>query len=268
MFLRSPPVYFAGTVAKHIKVMIGVKRVVDYAVRVRVKDNKIQKESLKMSVNPFDEIAVEEAIRLKEQKIATEVTAVSIGNTKAGEALRVALAHGCDRAVHVVVPDDPNRDVEPLTVAKIFKKLHEEMKPDLWLLGKQAIDGDMGTTAQLLAGLLGVPQGTFASKIEVDDVSVRVAREVDVGHQLVELQMPCVLSVDLRLNTPRFPKLPNIMKARKKPIDTRDVSTMGINTDPHLAIEEVLEPPSRHGGVRVKTAEELHEKLRREAKVL
>ncbi|RNF10380.1 electron transfer flavoprotein [Trypanosoma conorhini] len=268
MFQRTLPSLFLATSPAWMKVMVGVKRVVDYTVKVRVKGNKVQSEGLKMSVNPFDEIAIEEAIQLKEKKLADEVIAVTIGNKKAEEVLRTAMALGCDKAIHIVTPDGEAEGLEPLAVAKIFQKLHEEMKPDMWILGKQAVDGDLGTTPQLLAGLLDIPQGTFASKLEVNDGKVRVTREIDAGHQIVELQLPCVIAADLRLNTPRFPKLPNIMKARKKPIDARDVSSLGVDVKPRLAREAVMEPPPRKAGIKVKSVEELYDKLHNEAKVI
>lgn len=255
------------TIPNYLKVAVCVKRVVDYTVKVRVKDNKVQTANSKMSVNPFDEIAIEEAIQLKEKKLATEVVAVTIGNKKAEEVLRTAMALGCDKAVHVVVPDAAD-DVEPLAVAQILQKLHADIKPDIWILGKQAVDGDFGCTAQLLAGLIDAPQGTFASKVEVKGNAVTVTREVDAGHQVVELMTPCVLAADLRLNTPRFPKLPNIMKARKKPIDTRDVASLGVDITPHLKTEVVTEPEARKAGVKVKSVDEFYDKLHNEAKVL
>ena len=256
------------TIPNYLKVAVCVKRVVDYTVKVRVKDNKVQTANSKMSVNPFDEIAIEEAIQLKEKKQATEVVAVTVGNKKAEEVLRTALALGCDKAVHVVVPDAVAESVEPLAVAQILQKLHADLKPEIWILGKQAVDGDFGCTAQLLAGLLNVPQGTFASKVEVKGNAVTVTREVDAGHQVVELMTPCVLAADLRLNTPRFPKLPNIMKARKHPIDTRNVASLGVDMAPHLTTETVTEPAARKAGVKVKSIDEFYNKLHNEAKVL
>ncbi|KAK7200444.1 electron transfer flavoprotein [Novymonas esmeraldas] len=256
------------TLPNYIKVAVCVKRVVDYTIKVRVKDNKVQTANSKMSVNPFDEIAIEEAIQLKERKIASEVVAITIGNKKAEEVLRTAMALGCDKAVHVVVPDAAAESVEPLAIAQILQKLHEEIKPDIWVLGKQAVDGDFGCTAQLLAGLIDAPQGTFASKVDVADKKVTVTREVDAGHQVVELTTPCVLAADLRLNTPRFPKLPNIMKARKKPIDTKDVAALGVDIKPRLTTETVAEPATRKAGVKVKTVDEFYDKLHNEAKVL
>ncbi|EKG03544.1 electron transfer flavoprotein, putative [Trypanosoma cruzi] len=268
MFVRTIPSHFTTTSPLWMKVMVGVKRVVDYTVKVRVKDNKVQCDGLKMSVNPFDEIAIEEAIQMREKKLADEVIAVTIGNKKAEEVLRTAMALGCDKAIHIVTPDGEAEGLEPLVVAKIFQKLHEEIKPDIWILGKQAVDDDLGNTPQLLAGLLEIPQGTFASKVEVSDGKVKVTREIDAGHQVVELQLPCVIAADLRLNTPRFPKLPNIMKARKKPIDSRDVSSLGVDTKPRLVREAVMEPPLRKAGIKVKSVEDLYDKLHNEAKVI
>ncbi|KEG13402.1 electron transfer flavoprotein [Trypanosoma grayi] len=268
MLTRTFPVLLKATPASWMKVVVGVKRVVDYTVKVRVKDNKIQSDNLKMSVNPFDEIAIEEAIQLKEKKIANEVIAVTIGTKKAEEVLRTAMALGCDKAIHIVIPDGDSEGLEPLAVAKVFQKLHEELKPDMWILGKQAVDADVGSTAQLLAGLADMPQGTFASKVEVSNDKVKVTREIDAGHQIVELQTPCVIAADLRLNTPRFPKLPNIMKARKKPIDARDISTLGVDTKPRLLKQAVTEPAPRKGGIQVKSVEELYDKLHNEAKAI
>ncbi|CAD2217139.1 electron transfer flavoprotein beta subunit [Angomonas deanei] len=268
MLRFSSPMLFRTTLPNHLKVMVGVKRVVDYTVKVRVKDNKIQTANAKMSVNPFDEIAIEEAIKLKEKKIATEVIAVTVGNKKSEEVLRTAMALGCDKAIHIVVPDAEAEGVESLAVAQIFQKLHEEIKPDLWILGKQAVDGDFGNTSQLLAGLLDIPQGTFASEVDVKDKKVKVTREVDAGHQVLELDTPCVIAADLRLNTPRFPKLPNIMKARKKPIDTREVASLGVDIKPRLTIETVCEPEARKAGIKVKTIDEFYDKLHNEAKVI
>lgn len=268
MYARTPLSFFLASNFALMRVMVGVKRVVDYTVKVRVKDSKIHTDGLKMSVNPFDEIAIEEAIQLKEKKLASEVIAVTIGNKKAEEGLRTAMALGCDKAIHIVTPDGESGWLEPLAVAKIFQKLHEEVKPDMWMLGKQAIDDDVGATAQLLAGLLDVPQGTYASKLEVAGGKVKVTREVDAGHQVVELQLPCVIAADLRLNTPRFPKLPNIMKARKKPIDTRDVSSLGVDLKPRLLTESNTEPPTRKAGIKLKSIEEFYDKLHNEAKVI
>lgn len=260
---------FRPTPINNMKVFVGVKRVVDYAVKIRVKDNKVVTDNVKMSVNPFDEIAVEEAVRLKEKNIATEVTAVTVGPKKAEEVLRTAMALGCDNAIHVVIPDTaPVEGLESLAVAKIFAKLHAEKKPDLWILGKQAVDGDCGTTSQLLAGLLDLPQGTFVSTLENQGDKIKVTRETDTGVQEVLLKKPCVVAADLRLNTPRFASLPNIMKARKKPVDARDVSTFGVDIAPRLTTQSAKEPETRKAGQKVKTVEELVDKLKNEAKVL
>ena len=253
-----------------MKVCVGVKRVVDYTVKIRVKDNAVVTDGVKMSPNPFDEIAVEEAVRLKEKKVATEVIAVSVGPKKSEESLRTALALGCDKAVHIVCTDAEAAALEPLGVAKIFAKLHEEIKPELWILGKQAIDGDFGMTSQMLAGILDCPQGTYASAIEVaaDKKSVKVTREIDAGRQVVDLALPAVVAADLRLNTPRFASLPNIMKARKKPIDARPLEKVGVDTKPRLTTEKVAEPPTRKAGIKVKSVDELLDKLKNEAKVI
>lgn len=268
MLRRSATSRFASTSLNHMKVFVGVKRVVDYTVKVRVKDNKVVTDNVKMSVNPFDEIAVEEAVRLKEKKIATEVTAVTIGPKKNEESLRTAMALGCDKAIHVLVPEAEAETLEPLAIAKILAKINEADKPDLWILGKQAIDGDYGCTPQLLASLLNIPQGTFASEIVVADGKVKVTREIDAGRQVLELNLPCVIGADLRLNTPRFATLPNIVKARKKPIDTREVSSLGVDITPRLTTTKVVEPSTRKAGVKVKSVEELVDKLKNEAKVI
>lgn len=256
------------TLTNHIRVVVGVKRVVDYTVKIRVKDNKVQTEGVKMSPNPFDEIAIEEAIRLKEKKIATEVIAVTIGPKKAEDVLRTAMALGADKAIHIVVSEAEAAELEPLGVAKVFAKLHEEIKPDLWILGKQAVDNDFGATPQLLAGLIDAPQGTYASELAVADGKVKVTREIDAGRQVVELNLPAVVAADLRLNTPRFPNLQSILKSRKKPIDTREASALGVDIKPRLSLVSVAEPPVRKAGVKVKTVEDLFDKLRNEAKVL
>ena len=264
MFRQSAGRIFRASTPDYMKVMVGVKRVMDYNVKVRVKDNKVVTDNVKMSVNPFDEIAIEQAIRMKEQKVATEVIAVTIGVKKSEEVLRTAMALGCDKAIHVVVPEGTN--LEPLSVAKIFAKIHEDVKPDVWMLGKQAVDGDFGATPQLLAGLIDAPQGTFASSVEMKDGKVVVTREIDAGRQVVSLNTPCVLAADLRLNTPRYPNLQSIMKARKKPIEQRDLA--GVDVTPRLETVTVSEPEARKAGIKVGSVEELVEKLRNEAKVL
>ena len=282
MFRRSTATLFRQTPVANMKVIVGVKRVVDYTVKVRVKDNKVDINNVKMSVNPFDEIAIEEAIRMKEKKIATEVIAVTIGNKKSDEVLRTALALGADKAIHVVVPEDKATSIEPLAVAKVFAvtlcqpashakvfaKLHEELKPDVWMLGKQAVDGDFGVTPQLLAGLIDAPQGTFASAVEVSDNKLKVTREIDAGRQVVELTTPCVLAADLRLNTPRFPNLKNIMKARKMKVESRKIEDLGVSIEKRLTDVAINEPEARKAGVKVKDVEELVDKLKNEAKAL
>jgi len=260
---------FRRTALDRLKAIVGVKRVVDYTVKVRVKDNKLQTDNVKMSVNPFDDIAIEEAVRLKEKKIVTEIIAVTIGNKKAEEVLRTALALGCDKAIHVELSDaEANIGVESLGVAKIFAKLHAELKPDLWILGKQAVDGDCGLTSQLLAGLLDVSQATFASELIIEGGKAKVTREIDAGRQQVELSLPCVVAADLRLNTPRFPNLKNIMAARKMPIDKRTVQALGVDIAPRLQTVAIAEPSARKAGAKVKTVDELYQKLHSEAKVL
>jgi electron transfer flavoprotein beta subunit len=256
------------TFVSSLRSVLGVKRVVDYSVKIRVKDNAVVKDSVKMSMNPFDEIAVEEAVRLKEKKIVTEIVAVSIGSKKNEEVLRTAMALGVDKCILITAPDDVADKIEPLAVAKIFAKLHAELKPDMYILGKQAIDDDSCTTAQLLAGILDIPQGTFASAITIDSGKVKVMREIDTGRQELELTLPAVLAADLRLNTPRYATLPNIMKARKKPIDSREASTLGVDLTPRLQTVATVEPPARAAGKKVKTVEELVAALKNEAKVL
>lgn len=272
MLSRTASLHFLrASATQYMTVCVGVKRVVDYTVKIRVKDNKVATDNVKMSVNPFDEIAIEEAVRLKEKRKDVEVVAVTIGPKKSEESLRSALALGCDKAIHVLVDDAAAAEsLEPLAVAKIFAKLSAELKPEVWLLGKQAIDGDYGMTPQLLAGLLDVPQGTYASAIEVDEAGkkVKVTREIDGGAQVVELNTPCVLAADLRLNTPRHAALQNIMKARRKPIDVRKIADIGVDTANRLETQKVEEPPTRKAGVVLKTVDELVDKLKNEAKVL
>eukprot|EP00759_Apiculatamorpha_spiralis_P026828 PhF_6_TR29503/c0_g1_i1/m.43685/K03521/fixA, etfB; electron transfer flavoprotein beta subunit len=256
------------TFATPMKAIVGVKRVIDYSIKIRVKDNAVVKDQVKMSMNPFDEIAVEEAIRLKEKGIIKEVTAVSIGSKKNEEVLRTALALGVDKAILITTPDDLADKLEPLAVAKIFAKLAKEIQPDLFILGKQAIDDDCCATAQLLAGILEIPQGTFASQITIDGKVAKVVREIDTGRQEIELTLPAVLAADLRLNTPRYVAIPNIMKARKKPIDIREADKLGVDLAPRLTVVSVVEPPTRAAGKKVKTVEELVSALQNDAKVL
>lgn len=268
MLRKSCTSLFRATAPAQMKIMVGVKSVVDYTVKVRVKDNKVVLDGVKMSVNPFCEIAIEEALRLKEKKIAAEVVAVLIGSAKAEEQLRSALALGCDDAIHVIVPPENAASLEPLAVAQILAKLHETHKPDIWILGKQAIDGDFGTTPPMLAGLINASQATCVSVVEVANKKIKATRDIDAGRQEVEMTTPAVLAADLRLNTPRFAKLPNIMKARKHPIKKVEVASLGVDIAPHLVTLKVEEPKGRSAGVKVKDAEELYAKLKNDAKVL
>ncbi|GBQ63205.1 electron transfer flavoprotein subunit beta [Ameyamaea chiangmaiensis NBRC 103196] len=249
-----------------MKILVPVKRVIDYNVKVRVKadGSGVETAGVKMSMNPFDEIAVEEAVRLKEKGAATEIVAVSIGVQQAQDTLRTAMAMGADRAILVLTEESP----EPLAVAKILRALVEREQPGIVLLGKQAIDDDMNATGQMLAGLLDRPQGTFASKVEIEGESVRVTREIDGGLETVSLQLPAIITADLRLNEPRYASLPNIMKARKKPLETIAAGDLGVDVAPRLTVVKVAEPPARKAGVMVGSAAELVEKLRSEAKVI
>jgi electron transfer flavoprotein beta subunit len=249
-----------------MKILVPVKRVVDYNVKIRVKPDGsgVDIANVKMSMNPFDEIAVEEALRLKEAGHATEVVAVSVGPQKAQETLRTALAMGADRAILYKT----DLTLEPLAVAKILKAAVEQEKPGLVVLGKQAIDDDSNQTGQMLAALLNWPQGTFAFKIAVKDGALEVTREVDGGLQTVALKLPAIVTADLRLNQPRYASLPNIMKAKKKPLDERDAAALGIDITPRIKLIKTAEPPTRKAGVKVQTASELVEKLRTEAGVL
>ena len=248
-----------------MRVLVPVKRVVDYNVKVRVKPDGsgVDTANVKMSMNPFDEIAVEEAVRLKEAGKATEIVAVSIGPTQAQETIRNALAIGADRGILV-----PQEGAEPLAVAKILKALAVREKADLVILGKQAIDDDSNQTGQMLAGLLGWPQATFASKVTLGDGSVTVKREVDGGLETDELKLPAVITTDLRLNEPRYASLPNNMKAKKKPLDTVTAADLGVDASPRLKVLKVSEPPKRQAGVKVASVQELVDKLKNEAKVI
>jgi electron transfer flavoprotein beta subunit len=249
-----------------MKVLVPVKRVVDYNVKVRVKSDGtgVELANVKMSMNPFDEIAVEEALRLKEAGKATEVVVVSIGPAQASETIRTGLAMGADRGI--LVKADGN--VEPLAVAKILKAVAEAEKPGLIILGKQAIDDDSNQTGQMLAALLGWSQATFASKLEVDGADFKVTREVDGGLQTVKLKGPAIVTTDLRLNEPRYASLPNIMKAKKKPIDDKSASDYGVDLAPRLEVLKTTEPAGRKAGVKVKDVAELVSKLKTEAGVL
>jgi electron transfer flavoprotein beta subunit len=243
-----------------MKILVPVKRVIDYNVKPRVKSDGsgVDLANVKMSMNPFDEIAVEEAIRLKEKGVATEIVAVSVGPQKAQETLRTALAMGADRAI-LVQTDDP---VEPLAVAKILKGVADEEQPGLVILGKQAIDDDSNQTGQMLAALMGRPQGTFASAVTVEGDSVTVAREVDAGTETVKLSLPAIVTTDLRLNEPRYASLPNIMKAKSKPLATKAPADYGVDTAPRLKTLKVTEPPVRQAGIKVADVDELVAKLK------
>ncbi|MGE0846840.1 MAG: electron transfer flavoprotein subunit beta/FixA family protein [Flavobacteriaceae bacterium] len=249
-----------------MKVLVPVKRVVDYNVKIRVKPDGsgVELANVKMSMNPFDEIAVEEAIRLKEKGKAEEIIAVSVGPQQAQETIRTALAMGADRGILVKT----DQIVEPLAVAKILKGVVEAEGPGLVILGKQAIDDDANQTGQMLAALLGWPQGTFASKIEIGDGSIEVKREVDGGLQTVKLKSPAIVTTDLRLNEPRYASLPNIMKAKKKPIDEKTPEDFGVDVAPRLQVLKTSEPPARQAGVKVGSVAELVDKLKNEAGVI
>ena len=243
-----------------MKLLVPVKRVIDYNVKPRVKadGSGVDLANVKMSMNPFDEIAVEEAIRLKEKGVATEIVAVSIGPAKAQETLRTALAMGADRAILVTV----EQDVEPLGVAKILAKIVAEESPQMVILGKQAIDDDSNQTGQMLAALLGWGQGTFASKVEVDGQTVNVTREVDGGLETVKLNLPAIVTTDLRLNEPRYASLPNIMKAKSKPLAQKTPADYGVDIAPRLTTLKVVEPSKRQAGVKVGSVDELIDKLK------
>ncbi|MBR0682093.1 electron transfer flavoprotein subunit beta/FixA family protein [Roseomonas eburnea] len=249
-----------------MKVLVPVKRVVDYNVKVRVKadGSGVETANVKMSMNPFDEIAVEEAVRLREKGVAGEIVAVSCGPNAAQEQLRTALAMGADRGILV----EHDGVLEPLAVAKLLKTIVAKEGPALVILGKQAIDDDMSATGQMLAALLGWGQGTFASKIEKEGESLRVTREVDGGLETVSLKLPAIVTTDLRLNEPRYASLPNIMKARKKPIETLKPADLGVDPTPRLSVLKVEEPAKRQAGKKVGSVQELVEKLRNEAKVI
>ncbi|MCX7375032.1 MAG: electron transfer flavoprotein subunit beta/FixA family protein [Alphaproteobacteria bacterium] len=249
-----------------MKVLVPVKRVVDYNVKVRVKSDQtgVETANVKMSMNPFDEIAVEEAVRLKEKGIATEIIAVSAGPTAAQEQIRTALAMGADRGILV----EHDGTLEPIAVAKILQAIVAKESPQLVLLGKQAIDDDMNATGQMLAALLGWAQGTFASKLEVAGDSATVTREVDGGLETVTIRLPGIVTADLRLNEPRYASLPNIMKARKKPIDVMKPADLGVDPTPRLTVLKVEEPAKRIAGKKVASVQELVDKLRNEAKVI
>ena len=249
-----------------MKILVPVKRVVDYNVKVRVKSDGsgIETAGVKMSMNPFDEIAVEEAVRLKEKGVATEIIAVSMGVPQCSETIRTALAMGADRGILV----ESDVELQPLAVAKLLKAIAEKEQPKLIILGKQAIDDDMSATGQMLAAFLGWPQGTFASKVLIEGERITVTREVDGGLETVELSLPAIVTTDLRLNEPRYASLPNIMKARKKPIENMKPADLGVDPAPRLTVLKVVEPPKRQAGKKVGSVAELVDKLRNEAKVI
>ncbi len=249
-----------------MKILVAVKRVIDFNVKVRVKSDGsgVETANVKMSMNPFDEIAVEEAVRLKEKGQASEVVAVSMGEAKCQETLRTALAMGADRAVHVA----SDRELQPLAAAKLLKAVADRERPDLVIMGKQAIDDDCNQTGQMLAALLGWPQGTFASKVTPGEGTVEVTREVDGGLETVSLKIPAVITTDLRLNQPRYASLPNIMKAKKKPIEELTPEELGVDVTPRLEVLKVEEPPKRPPGIKVDSVTDLVHKLHEEAKVI
>ncbi|WP_043526688.1 electron transfer flavoprotein subunit beta/FixA family protein [Litchfieldella xinjiangensis] len=249
-----------------MKVLVAVKRVIDYNVKIRVKadHSDVDLTNVKMAMNPFCEIAVEEAVRLKEKGVATEVVAVTVGPKAAQEQLRTALALGADRAIHVETDDK----VESLAVAKLLKGVVDEEQPGLVILGKQAIDTDNNQTGQMLAALSGMPQGTFASEVKVEGDSLQVTREIDGGLQTVSLSLPAIVTTDLRLNEPRYAKLPDIMKAKKKPLETKTPADYGVDTGSRVTLLKVESPAERKGGIKVGSVDELVDKLKNEAKVL
>ena len=248
-----------------MKLLVPVKRVVDYNVKVRVKADGtgVETANVKMSMNPFDEIAVEEAVRLKEKGVVTEIVAVSIGPAQAQELLRTAIAMGADRGILIEA-----EGTDPLAVAKLLKAVAEREQPQVVILGKQAIDDDMNATGQMLAALLGWAQGTFASKVDIADGTATVTREVDGGLETVKLSLPAIVTTDLRLNEPRYASLPNIMKARKKPLETLKPADLGVDVTPRLTVLKVEDPPKRQAGRKVASVAELVDKLRNEAKVI
>uniref|UniRef100_A0A4D5R9P4 Electron transfer flavoprotein subunit beta n=1 Tax=Scolopendra viridis TaxID=118503 RepID=A0A4D5R9P4_SCOVI len=247
-----------------MRILVGCKRVIDYAVKVRVKPDKsaVVTENVKHSMNPFDEIAVEEAVRLKEKKLASEILAVSCGPAACQETLRTALAMGVDRAIHVEVEGKDYETLQPIHVSKILAKIAKDEKIDLIILGKQAIDDDSNQTAQMTAAYLDWPQATFASKIEKENGSLQVTREIDGGLETLKTKLPSVVSADLRLNEPRYATLPNIMKAKKKPLDKKKVSDIGVDVKPRIQILSVEDPPVREAGTKVESVDELIEKLK------
>lgn len=247
-----------------MKVLVPVKRVIDYNVKVRVKADGtgVDLANVKMSMNPFDEIAVEEAIRLKEKGVASEIVVVSVGVKQAQETLRTALAMGADRAILVVAADDVHQDIEPLAVAKILAKVAADEQPGLIIAGKQAIDNDMNATGQMLAALLGWSQATFASEVAIEGDKAKVTREVDGGLQTIEVKLPAIVTADLRLNEPRYASLPNIMKAKKKPLEEKTAADYGVDVTPRLTVVKTAEPAGRSAGIKVGSVDELIGKLK------
>lgn len=249
-----------------MKILVPVKRVLDYQLKPRIKadGSAVDIEGMKMSMNPFDEIALEEAVKLKEGGKATEVVALTIGSAKAEEILRQALAMGADRVIHIL----SEQEIEPLAAAKLIAAIAKKEAPQLIIMGKQAIDDDAAQTGPMLGALLGYGQGTFAYKLELKDNEAHVTREVDGGLMTVALKLPAIVTTDLRLNKPRFASLPNMMKARSKPVEKLEIGSLGVDVAPRLKTLKVAEPPKRKGGIKVKTVAELVEKLKTEAKVL
>lgn len=249
-----------------MKILVAVKRVVDFNVKVRPKPDgtDVDLTNVKMSINPFCEIAVEEAVRLKEAGVAEEIVAVSIGPKQAQEQIRTALALGADRGIHV----ETDEKLEPLALAKILKGVVEKESPDLVITGKQSIDSDNNQTGQMLGALTGMPQGTFASEVKVEDGKVNVTREIDGGLQTVQLTLPAIVTTDLRLNEPRYASLPNIMKAKKKPLDTMTAADLGVETTQRITLLKVEPPPERSAGIKVPDVDTLVDKLKNEAKVI
>jgi len=247
-----------------LKVLVGVKRVVDYAVKIRVRPDKlgVVTDGVKHSMNPFDEIAIEEAVRLKEKKLAKEVIAVSCGPPQAAETIRTALAMGADRGIHIEVPAKEVEKLEPIHISKILAKLADQEKADMIIVGKQAIDDDTNATAQMTASLLNWPQATFASEVKKEDAGLEVTREIDGGLEKIKVKLPAVLSADLRLNEPRYATLPNIMKAKKKKIQKMKPGDLGVDTSPHFEVVEVVDPPVRAAGIKVDDVDSLVGKLK------
>ena len=254
-----------------MKILVPIKRVVDYNVKIRVKADKsgVELANVKMSMNPFDEIAVEEAVRLKEKGVATEIVVVTIGPAQAQDVLRTAMAIGADRGILVTTEQPIDLGgIEPLAVASILKALIEKEQPNLVIMGKQAIDDDSNQTGQMLAGMMNWPQATFASKVEISGTSAKVTREIDGGLETIDINLPGIITTDLRLNEPRYAALPNIMKAKSKPLATMKPEELGVDTTSRLKVISVEEPPKRGGGVKVASVDELISKLKTEAKVI